>query len=334
MKRIFKHALHLSFCILAASGSLLTACEERFEVNVPNEVAEGIVFLGAISNEAPPYFVRLTKPASLSAPRLEYEGIDDALVVITDVTEGIKDTLQCIKPSEEERSLTFLYYNYHLKKEEENWIHKPSKVVPQGVYVTTKLYGKEGHTYRLDITYKGIQHTAEETMRPQVPITDLKVIKVDLGEKGYSHAPCISFRNPPEEENYYMFEVYRHGLNTHSLTNLLSLYHYPENWAFSILSDEHLEENVVDYIVSDGENSNGRPPGSFYPTGDYLYVFIQAISKEYYDFSDKIIKQFRNDGGAFSPRPTDIKGNISGNVWGYFRVVSQTVKGTKLENLR
>lgn len=331
MKKILKHSPHLLFCLLAASGILLSACEERFEINVPNEVAEGIVFLGAISNEDPPYFVRLTKPASLSAPQLEYEGIDDALVVITDVTEDIKDTLQCIKPYEEEGGLAFPYYNYHLKKEEGNWIHKPTKVVPQGVYITTKLYGKEGHTYRLDITYKGIQHTAEETMRPRVPITDLKVIKVDLGEKGYSYAPCISFRNPLEEENYYMFEVYRNSLDIHSLTNFHSLYSTPPNWAFSILSDEHLEENVVDYIVSDGENSNGYPPGSFYPTGEYLHVFLQAISKGYYDFSDRIIKQFRNDGGAFSPRPTDIKGNISGNVWGYFRVISQTVKGIQLE---
>lgn len=56
------------------------------------------LFSGAISNDKPPYFFQLTKPAVISAEARHYEGIEDALIVIEDVTAGIKDTLTLIKP--------------------------------------------------------------------------------------------------------------------------------------------------------------------------------------------------------------------------------------------
>ena len=59
----------------------------------------------------------LTKPAAISAATRYYEGIEDALIVIEDVTAGIKDTLTLIVPQTGEYSGTyFYYYNYHKKK--------------------------------------------------------------------------------------------------------------------------------------------------------------------------------------------------------------------------
>lgn len=325
MKKSYTYPVYLfSFALCL----LLSGCEEHFEVNIPEGIAEGIVFKGTISNEDPPYFVQLNKPAPLSAPNNMYEGIKDALVVITDLTDGIKDTLQYLEPNLGEFRVSYSYYNYHLQKEEGvSPLDISDQGLAQGIYVTTKIYGIEGHTYLLDIIYKGVHHTAQETMLPKTPITDIKLLTVDLGEKGETHAPCISFVNPPDEENYYMFEVFRHSIDIHSISNLYGLLTHPEYWEYSILSDEHLEENVVDYIVGDGENSTGRPPGSYYPSGNYpIHVFTESISKDCYLFYEQVIKQFRNDGGAFSPRPTNTKGNISGNVWGYFRVCSQAHK--------
>ena len=63
---------------------------------MPDNIANGIVFRGLISSGPPPYFFQLTKPATMSAEKYYYEGIEDAEIVIEDVTAGIKDTLQLL----------------------------------------------------------------------------------------------------------------------------------------------------------------------------------------------------------------------------------------------
>ena len=43
------------------------SCEEEFKVDMPDNIANGIVFRGLISSGPPPYFFQLTKPAAMSA---------------------------------------------------------------------------------------------------------------------------------------------------------------------------------------------------------------------------------------------------------------------------
>ena len=50
-----------SFCFFFLS------CEEEFKVDMPDNIANGIVFRGLISSGPPPYFFQLTKPATMSA---------------------------------------------------------------------------------------------------------------------------------------------------------------------------------------------------------------------------------------------------------------------------
>nr|WP_186973903.1 hypothetical protein [Bacteroides intestinalis] len=40
-----------------------------------------------------------------------------------------------------------------------------------------------------------------------------------------------------------------------------------------------------------------------------------------------MLKQLRTDGGAYTPTPTSITGNISGGVYGCFRVSAVSEKG-------
>lgn len=306
----------------------LFACEERFRMDLSGDAANGIAFNGIITNSTPPYFFQLTKPASFSMERYTYGGIEDAEIVITDVTAGIEDTLQYLPPDFSQGGIVYSFYNYAAKKNDRTSINSMYENQCRGVYVTTKIYGIEGHTYALDINYNGVHHTAQETMVPKTLITDLKGIEVDLGEKGKRWAPCISFLNRQDEENYYLFFTEHYSTNVIPLSNLNSLFLGGDTWRYSILSDEHLPENVIDYIIDDGEDTFGRPPGSNYPSGsDSLFVCLQSISKPCYDIFDQMIKQIRYDGGTYSPTPTSIPGNISGNVWGCFRVSAATEKG-------
>ena len=50
--------------------------------------------------------------------------------------------------------------------------------------------------------------------------------------------------------------------------------------------------------------------------GDSVYVWAQTISKSCYDVFDQMIRQFRSDGGAYTPAPSSVGSNISGGgVW-------------------
>ena len=313
----FNHSIRLVvlfFCLLFLS------CEEAFDVDMPDNIANGIVFQGAISNDKPPYFFQLTKPAVISAEARHYEGIEDALIVIEDVTAGIKDTLTLIKPQSIDYSrICFSYYNYHKKKNDEVILSDDVFPKSHGVYVTTKIYGIEEHTYTLDIYYKGEHHTSTETMIPKTPITDLKIQKFDLDNgKPIPRAPIISFVNQPGVDNYYLFYIEQYSYPVTSLEKLLGT---REQWAYSILSDKFLGDEVVDLLVSEGESVKRLYPQSGYPvSADIIFVTLQSLSKACYDIYDKAIEQMRTDGGAYSPTPTSVKSNISGDVWGMFRV--------------
>ena len=221
------------------------------------------------------------------------------------------------------------YYNYDKRRKEEASVNGIYRNSAGGLYVTTKLYGIEGHSYSLDIYYAGKHFESDvQKMEPALIITDLKVTKVDLGEKGETFAPCISFINPPGE-NYYLFSFYPWSSTHFTFSKPNTLFDANSRWRYSVLSDEHLQENVVDFAVDDGENAFGYPNGWGYDhSSDSVYVWAQTISKSCYDVFDQMLKQFRTDGGAYTPSPSSITGNIRGGVvYGCFRVSAASEKG-------
>mgnify|MGYP000022846073 FL=1 len=318
-----------SYILCVLLGLFMSGCEKVFDVDLSGYVSDAIVFEGTVTNERPPYFFHLTRPAAITGgDYYNYEGIDDAVIVITDVTEGIRDTLQYVKPRFENH-VYYDYYNYDKKRKETEHINSVSQNSAGGVYVTTKLYGIEGHSYSLDIYYNG-KHFESDTqkMEANLIITDLKVTKVDLGEKGETFAPCISFINPPGE-NYYLLSFFPWSYTHSTFSKPNALFGAGSYWRYSILSDEHLQENVVDFAVDDGENAFGYPNGWGYDhSSDSVYVWAQTISKSCYDVFDQMLKQFRTDGGAYTPSPSSITGNIRGGVvYGCFRVSAVSEKG-------
>lgn len=316
----FRSIVKLGTCLVL---SIFLSCEEEFKIDIPSDVANGIVFRGIISNALPPYFFQLVKPDAMSAEYRTSEGIEDAVVVIEDVTAGIKDTLQLLKPYFGEYvGVHYDYYNYHTKKNITDRVGTGEKNRSRGVYVTTKIYGIEGHTYTLDIFYKGKHHTARETMPFKTLMRDLKVKRLDMGTgKSPTWAPCISFTNQPDVDNYYLFNFHEYSTYNFPVSTIYSLFRGFDRWRYSILSDEHLSHEVVDLVISDGEDVIGLPPGASYPgSSDSIFVVMHAISKACYDIYDKTIEHVRTDGGAYTPTPTSVTGNISGNVWGCFQV--------------
>lgn len=141
------------YILFAIPLSIITVgCEEEFEMDFPDYAAEGIVFKGLITNENLPYFFQLTKPAPMSAGDNVYEGIEDAIMVVTDITADIKDTMKVTEPNNDLGIYYYYnYYDYHKKKNTSISINSRYKYGCNGMYVTTKIYGIEGHSYQLDI---------------------------------------------------------------------------------------------------------------------------------------------------------------------------------------
>lgn len=315
MKLIQQNSTLCGFLFLLSY--LCCSCEERFDID-SQQWPDAIAFDGLITDETPPYFFRLTHVSPIGPDNNRNEkGVIDAQIVVTDETAGIKDTLKLLTPKYSEHAIAVEYFNYYTGKKEVWSVVGDDD--PTGVYVTTKIYGIENHRYTLDIFYRGKRHTAQEVMVPKTPITDMKLEEVDLGVKGKTWAPCISFVNRPNEENYYLFRIDSYSIRVIRVSGHWRFYSGRHYWPFSVLSDEYLDENMVDFVVSEGEKRWGAP-GASYPQSDSLYVCMQSISKACYDSYEEMIKQLRSDGGAYTPRPVSVRGNISGGVFGLFRV--------------
>lgn len=321
---------HLCITLLVVLSFLLSACEEEFDITIPDSMLDGIVFDGVITNENPPYFFLLRKPALISAEDEVYEGIEDALMIVTDVTEGIRDTMQVLHPYGDYGGIFYDFYDYYQKKNTRESVNSGYiENSCRGMYVTTKIYGIEGHSYKLEIYHDGKYYESDiQKMEPALTITDMKLKYFDFNEKGGRWAPCISFTNPLGVDNYYLFQLDSNSSSYFTFSRPQSLLGFVDSfWQYSILSDEYLEENVKDFLIDDGENPLGFPPGWDYPMGDSVYVWSQTISKSCYNILDQMIRQFRTDGGAYTPAPTSVTSNISGGAYGCFRVSALSEKG-------
>lgn len=320
---------YLGTTLLVTLSFLLSGCEEEFDIDVPDSVLDGVVFNGVITNEHPPYFFLLRKPALMSAEDEVYEGIEDAIMIVTDITEGVRDTMQVVYPYGDYGGIFYDFYDYYQKKNtRDNMSAGYYEGYYRGMYVTTKIYGIEGHSYQLDIYHNGKHYESDvQKMEPALAITDLKLKHFDFNEKGGRWAPCISFTNPPAVDNYYLFRLHSRTINYFTFSRPVSLLGGNTFWEYSILSDKYLEENVKDFLIDDGENALGYPPGWDYPMGDSVYVWSQTISKSCYNVFEQMIRQFRTDGGAYTPAPSSVVGKISGGAYGCFRVSAISEKG-------
>ena len=166
---------------------LCIACEEPFDVGMPIP-EDAIVFDGVITDEPPPYYFVLSKPSTkLKYPEnRSFDRINDAEIVIVDLTTGIRDTLQNAKLTGYQ---DFRFYDHYRDKDVTVYMKWLPGETPGGLYVTNKIYGVENHTYELHIKYKGKEYTACERMVPKTPIDKIVMKRIDTGEGEPNETP-------------------------------------------------------------------------------------------------------------------------------------------------
>lgn len=156
--------------ILSLFAMLLffTSCEKIIDLDL-NENLSKIVIEGNITNQAGPYFVKISKSTVLNDTNMS-PTINNATVTISD-NQGSTDTL------------TFM---------------------GNGTYQTKKLQGMVGRTYALTVKTGGEIYTAQSTMPVLVPFDSIKVVSNTFGgEADYDFIPV--FTDPATTGDIYRF---------------------------------------------------------------------------------------------------------------------------------
>ena len=144
------------------------ACDKEIRLPLdPN--ASMLVIDGSITDQAGPYFIKITKSIDVSSTQ-NYPVVENASVIIYD-NQGVRDTLSYTK---------------------------------NGQYQTKRIKGTYGNTYFLEVTVDGKKYTANSTMSNKVPLDSLRINTFLVnGEIRYSIIPV--YTDPIELGNSYRF---------------------------------------------------------------------------------------------------------------------------------
>jgi hypothetical protein len=165
--------------------ALLSAgCEKIVDLRYKGNKSR-IIIAGNITNEAGPYYVKITKSISLTDTG-SYPTIDNAIVTVSD-NAGNSESLTPLG---------------------------------NGTYRTNKLTGAEGRTYTLTVQAENQTYTAQSTMPQRVPFDSIKVeTDIITGETEYSLIPA--YRDPWAKGNNYRFVLWINSklINQHLVQN-------------------------------------------------------------------------------------------------------------------
>lgn len=172
--------------ILSIIGAalLLTSCEKIVDLKYKDNPSK-MVIEGNVTNEAGPYFVKITKSVKLTETGA-YPTVDNAVVTISD-NVGNSETL----------------------------IAQGS-----GVYKTATLSGVTGRTYTLTVQAENQTYTAQSILQPRVPFDSIRVEKnIFAGETEYNLIPV--YKDPSLKGNNYRFVVSLNNklINQHLIQN-------------------------------------------------------------------------------------------------------------------
>jgi hypothetical protein len=300
---------------------IVVGCTEKISLDIPQN-DERIVLEGAITNENGPYFFRLSKSYSIYQANEADNSIQNATLIIKD-NMGIVDTLKALSTEIYQHPKWYYYYilveNYSGQMDTIR-LHGDNPSGINGVYYTTKIKGIPGNTYYLTIHSNNQIVQAQEYM-PKVPDIDSVVFKTHYSEKDKQDflVPYLFFKEPKNEKNYYMFNFGSDGL-------LNMLYRTTQVWNFSILNDEFLPEYVNGFNIDDGASPKGYEDFFYFSPGDSVHIRMLSLTENAYHYYESLLKQFENDGGAYTPTPSTPKSNLSNGALGYFRASAVSEK--------
>ena len=288
---------------------LVTACIDRVELPIRAEEPR-LVVEGQITNEAPPYTVRLTYTGKYDVATGQTPGIGNARVSLADDAG-----------------------------------HSTSLVLNgTGLYQTTDrtFRGQVGRAYSLTVVLAdGKRYVTKAERMPAVPVIDSVSAKlIQASNYPYQFSYLISTRDPATEKNYYRWTGY--GITTRMSTGVpcclgCSSICFDRCWTtaasdvVNVYSDAAINGNLI------RERSVLQVP--IYAIGPQLIEIQQyGITQANYQFWKLYQQQSARTGSIFDPLPAPVTGNVvNANdpidvARGYFAVTSITRKRFRQQN--
>lgn len=305
---------YIKYAFLGLLLPFLMGCVEELDTALLTG-DQRIVIDALITNDAGPYYVRVTKSVNKLKKLTaldnvlddRFEAVTDAIVELSD-GQGNVDTLELF-----DKAVEHIALGYHGKWSE------------LGVYRTStnNIQGEPGKTYTLKVTYEGKTYTAATTLPAAalgIDITGFATMQY-LPGNGYAYkVPLVSFIEPQNENNYYMFfyhHAYTYTLKKQNIGNLWTLIH-PE---FSVYDDKYLKPQVKDLNIDSNlleDIANHRYSSLSIHTND-VWVEMHTLNKAGFDYYNALVTQLDNDGGAYSASPASPPGNFDNGALGFFR---------------
>jgi hypothetical protein len=303
---------------------ILAACTKEYKFNL-DDTKPLYVIEGRISDLQGPYFIHITRSTNLFGYPIvatqdadSFDAVLGAEVIITDDMGTIDTLIPAI-----ERTAKW-HYTYNDKKYDSVFFNFPNKVITakRGYYQTTKIKGIPGHTWQLHVRIGDSTFQASAYMPPVPTLDSAAVIRDTIvnaaGDKG--HLPLAWFKEPQNEENYYMLQFYPH-ISEHPYDMFVFQYFNYNSIPF-VVDDKILPRDVkglsVQLIWSDSYPYPGPGPYiNFFPK-DPSHLRLCSLTKEAYEYFSVLRKQLQTDGNIYKPVPASAKGNIQGGALGFF----------------
>ncbi|MCK5815229.1 MAG: DUF4249 domain-containing protein [Flavobacteriaceae bacterium] len=181
-----------------------------------------------------------------------------------------------------------------------------------GNYTTTLFIPRLNNEYTLEVQYNNESYIAHETLTSIVPLDAI----YQSTEKGFDTEALevnLDFTDPPNIENFYLFNFKKQG-------DLL-----PDLFNFS---DDFVDGNEISVFYEKLEDEKINQV-EFEP-GDVVEIYFYGISKQYFNFMQLLISQ-SIPSGPFSTTPAALRGNCTNPTnpnnyaFGYFRVTEVVV---------
>ena len=192
-----------------------------------------------------------------------------------------------------------------------------------GIYYSEDPFqGIEGNLYRLSVVVDGTTYTAEEELRPVTSIDSLGYYldeeqqrdladqnDLDPDEEGRIYEVLLYTKEPQETQDYYLFKFYRNG----------ALFNFDgEDVYYS--DDEFLQENIDGVAFND-----------WYKLGETARIEMYSITRNAYLYYSDLDITLNNDGGLFSPLPSNPRSNYTNGALGLFQVSAVVIDSVKIE---
>lgn len=181
-----------------------------------------------------------------------------------------------------------------------------------GEYLCNNFVPVMGETYHMMILLNGETYTATETLMPSPDIMENIEQDNEGGMGGDEIEITFYYQDDPAAVNYYLF-----GFKSPRV-------------AFR------------EFEVEDDENSQGGIMPEFYShedlqPGDVVNIRIYGMSKQYYDYMNKLLVASGADDSPWPTTPSAVRGNIVNQsngqnfAFGYFRLAEVSVRDYTVE---